>query len=837
MLSILSPHRAAGVWCWLVRIAALGLALPTVRAESALEATLTTTERRELQREGRLIVDLLQNLHYTDRQFHEIDGREIMDGFIDDLDPEKLLLTQEDLTFLHRRFDRTFKTVYLLKGEFLPVFEIFERVRAQVKEREPWIGSQLDAGFDFSTTEMVSIKKPDTAPADGTERDRRWRLRLKRAVLGEILAGRSPEAASREVRRSYQQWARELGQLTAIEVRARFLERLINLFDPHSGYFSSREANEFKIIMEGAVGGVGIDVEIDNDRCFIDSLAAGGPAETQAVLQVGDELIAVAESEGTWTSLQSSRYTEVIAHLRGKPGTSVRLAYRRGGDGPRQEIEIKREEILLVDQKARGSIALVPGAAGKQWRVGYIELPDFYAAGEAGATSSASRDVRELIEQLKSKQVESLVIDLRRNPGGALTEAVGLSALFLPEGVISVTRGSDGKTNEQAIPKGSPVWNGPLVVLTSRGSASASEIFAGAMRFHRRALVVGDATTFGKGTVQIYIELDRSPAHHGAQLPWGTLRLTGQRFYFPSGVSPQQVGAVSDIQYDDTAGPDFLREKELPHALSADSIALPHVRPAVGDFCVVTPELLGELKENTAKRKRELPEFVLRARRHDLAKKAADRTELSLAVEQRRMEHEAAEKEAAALHHEYQRIAQEVAYSSENIEIAKVQAALGQRRANLRSRCPAGKDPTRGWLEGGRFLFERAGEIREFRFNEMSPGNYVLLGPDLAKTFSAGAERSPDAEAILQALRELKLTKHPNEQTVLHCFAHLRNAPTVSDPELRTRVEALLCEIVRLDPEIGGGRPLLDVGQREAARLAADWATRVSLANAGRTER
>lgn len=831
MLPTSSPHRATGGVSLAVRLVgflAIVFATTATRAETGLEATLTTTERRELQREGRLIVDLLQNLHYTDRQFHEIEGREIIDQFINDLDPEKLLLTQEEVTFLHRRFDRTFKTVYLLKGEFAPVFEIFELVRARVKDREPWIAAQLDAGLDFNAPESLAIESFPAPPSDATERDRRWRLRLKSAVLREMLAGRSQEAAYREVRQSYQKWARELEQLTAIEVRARFLERLINLFDPHSGYFSPREAHEFQIMMEGAVGGVGIDIESDNDGCFIDRLASGGPAETQRVLQVGDELLEVAESDQAWVPLKGSRYSEVIARLRGKPDTTLRLAYRRGRDGERREAEIKREEVLLVDQKAHGVITTVRSAGDHVRTVGCIELPDFYAAGEAGATSSASRDVAELIDQMKTKHVEAIVMDLRSNPGGALSEAVGLAGLFLPTGVVSITRSSDGKTSEQKIAENKPVWLGPLVVLTSNASASASEIFAGAMRFHRRGIIVGSDTTFGKGSVQIYMELDRSPAHNGAQLPWGTLRLTGQRFYFPSGISPQRVGAVSDIASDEQERDGFQREQDLPHALSAETIALSNVQPATGDFAVATAELIAALKEITAKRKAELPEFALRRRWIEIAKKSADRKEVSLVLEQRRTERDRSEKEVAGLRSEYRRYAAEHAYPHEAVEIAKVQAALERHQTNLRARCPVGKDAKEGWLDGGQFLFEAGGEVRELRFEATDFQNYAENAPNLAKVFSAGAEPPVSADAVMQSLRELKLAKHPDEQTVLRCFETTGEVRSAAEPALRARVEALLREITRVDPEIGQTRRLLDVSQREAERLAADWADRWS---------
>lgn len=795
---------------------------------AAVDLTLTLGERRELQREGRLIVDLLQNLNYSERQFHQIEGKEIIDAYVAALDPDKLLLTTEEIAFLHRRFDRSLKTVYLLKGEFQPAIEIFETVRNRVKERVGWIGKQLEAGVDL-TQDTKYVVHSDNAPIDQAECDRRWTLRLKHAVIGEVLRGRTIDDAAREVRKSHERWEKQLVELDAFQVRARFLEVLINLFDPHSGYFSPQNAEEFQTMMKGAVAGVGLEMERVEDVWRVSNVLASGPADEQGSLQIGDELIALADGAAPWTELTGKRFEQISSILRGDLGTKLRVAYRPEGSTERREVELVRRETVLIEQRAWGGISTVPNQEGKLRKIGWIELPDFYAAGAGSAISSATHDVRELIEQMKLKGVEGLVIDLRRNPGGAMIEAVALSGLFIPSGSVVLTRTSDGVVTPQAVSPSTPVWDGPLVVLIARESASASEIFAGAMRFHHRAVIAGAPRTYGKGTAQNYIDLNLSPMHGpGTKLEWGTLRVTQQRFYFPDGNSPQRVGATADVIFDSTEFPGTQYEEDLPHALPTDSIVVLDPTPAAGQFARVDQSLLDSLRATSSKRQETMPEFSLRKRRQEVRAKSAGKKEFSLKLEQRVKERDEVDGAIAGLNREFRELAPRILFASESNETARVSEALNQHMTFTRAHVPEGEDRRRGWVQGGRFVMESAqGVVTELPLDRVEFNRYGPDAAELAEAFTLASGLPITMSDFKSVMSEVSLADELTGFVIVEAFRHKISAEADAG-KVRIGVEAVLQRIVQLDPWLAGPRRMGDLGAREGLRIAADWVAAIS---------
>jgi carboxyl-terminal processing protease len=794
----------------------------------ALDLTLTVGERRELQREGRLIVDLLQNLNYSERQFHQIEGKEIIDAYVAALDPDKLLLTADEIRFLHQRFDRSLKSVYLMKGEFQPAIEIFATVRDRAKERVAWTSKQLESPLDL-TQDSKYVVHYDTAPVDQAECDRRWTLRLKYAVIGELLRGRTMADAVREVRKSHLRWAKQLTEVDAFQVRARFLEALINLFDPHSGYFSPQHAEAFQTMMKGAVPGVGLVVEREEDVWRISQVLASGPADEQGSLQVGDELLALADGAAEWTQIADKRLEQVSAMLRGNPGTGLRIAYRPEGSTERKEIELVRRETVLIEQRAWGAVSDVPTSEGKRQKLGLIELPDFYTAGTGATISSATHDVRELIEQMKTKGIEGLVLDLRRNPGGAMLEAVALSGLFIPAGPVVLTRANDGVVTTQAVSPSTPVWDGPLVVLIARESASASELFAGAMRFHRRAVIAGAPRTYGKGTAQNYIDLNLSPMHgSGTKLEWGTLRVTQQRFYFPDGNSPQRVGATADVIFDSTEFPGTQYEEDLPHALPTDSIVVVDAQPAAGQFARVDPAGLDSLRATSAKRQDTMPEFALRKRRQELRARSAGQKEFSLELEDRLKEREAADAEIAGFNREFRELAPHILFTSERHETARVSEALAQHVGFTRRHVPEGVDLRHGSLRGGRFLLESpTGALIEVPLDHIEFNRYGSDAAELAEAFGRASDFILPVKEFTAAMSEVSLANDLTAFTIVDAFRR-KIGGDADAGKVRSGVEAVLHRMVELDPWLAGIRRTPDLGAREGMRIAADWAASIA---------
>jgi len=437
-----------------------------VVSAAPVAASLTSADLREQEHESRLIVEMLQNFQYSDRQMVDIDAAEVIDRFLQRLDPGATVLTRDEVEFLHRRFDRRLKSVYLLKGDLQPAYEIYDYFRLRAHRRLEWVAARLADGLDLTVAETMPVVRDDDAKPAGNvaAADRSWELRLKAAVIGSILEGRDEAAALKKVADDYVRWGKQLDAMDAVAVREAFLDGFIGLFDPHSGYFSAENAEEFQTAMRGTIGGAGLAVRLDEGRCLIDRVLPAGPAEEEGELAAGDELLAVAEGDGPLVELTGRRLPAVLALLRGPVDSTLHLTWRRGdANAPKAELTLKRRDVILLEDRARGAIVAVVEADGGHRAIGWIGLPAFYAASEDGGrgASSASGDVREILDQMSAKGVEGVVVDLRRNPGGALPEAIRFAGLFAPGRTVLVTRGMDGRTEDMKSDPGPAAYAGP----------------------------------------------------------------------------------------------------------------------------------------------------------------------------------------------------------------------------------------------------------------------------------------------------------------------------------------------------------------------------------------
>lgn len=792
---------------------------------AAVAAALTTAERRDEEREARLVVEMLQNLQYADRQLVDIDAREIIDQFVRRFDPDAVVLRRDEIEFLHRRYDRQLKSVYLRKGDLQPAYEIFDDFVERARRRLEWIKTRLSAGLDLTVAETMPVVRDEAAePApDAATADRRWELRLKAIVIASMLEGRGQEAAQRKTAEAFARWGRQLEAMDAPAVREVFLDVFAGLFDPHSGYSSAENAEEFATAMRGLVGGAGLAVRLDEGRCLVDRVLPGGPAEEEGSLTAGDELIAAAAGDGDWVELAGKRLPAVLARLRGPVDSTLRLAWRRGdASAPRAELTLKRRNVVLIEDRARGAVVQVVQRDGSRHPVGWIDLPAFYASGEGEVVSSASRDVRELLEQMAARGIEGVVVDLRRNPGGAMTEAIRFAGLFAPGRTVLVTRGIEGKPEEMKSDAGPPAYAGPLVLLVSRASASASEIVAGTLRGDGRALIVGAPATFGKGTSQNYLDLNRSPARvAGAGQAWGTLRLTAQRFYFPDGSSPQLVGAAADIvlPMPDQAG--LKAERDLPHALAAESIGRPALVPLAPNVARIEPTLLDALRARAQERAATLREFALDRRREEVRRAAQAKTETSVELAARRAEFAADMAVRDAWLADCRAVAAEAAWAWSPVETKAVGEAIARHERCARRWQADGA----GWLHGGVYFAEdENGRLRQAELAAIEFRMFEPQAPTLAAAFAKAAGREFGTEAIGAALRRMQMLDVRTDRAVEEAFA--AGLPTGSlEPErVRRGVAAVLGEMVRIEPSLLQPERALDVAARESLRLAADWA-------------
>jgi carboxyl-terminal processing protease len=430
-------------------------------------------------------------------------------------------------------------------------------------------------------------------------------------------------------------------KLKADEVLEIYLTALAHAYDPHSDYMSRRQTEEFSIAMNLSLVGVGATLQSDDGYCKIRELLPGGPAARSKLLKVGDRIVAVAQDGKEPVDIVDMPLPEVVGLIRGAKGTGVRLTIIPGNaadSSVRKTIALVRDEIKLEDQEAKARLVEVKGETGQVTRLGLIDLPSFYSGTENGKRAdqkSASADVARLLAKLKQEKVQGIVLDLRRNGGGSLEEAISLTGLFIKAGPVVQTKDLAGDLHVEFDRDPSVLYDGPLVVLTSRLSASASEILAGALQDYGRALVVGDSATFGKGTVQSVVPL--ADVMHRFGLPVqsdpGALKLTIRKFYRPSGGSTQLKGVASDIVLPSPTAALKAGEVEMPDALAWDSVS-----PSEhAELDRVTP-WLSTLRNVSAKRIAANRDFTWLREDNDRIKAQLDRPVVSLNEKLRRQE-------------------------------------------------------------------------------------------------------------------------------------------------------------------------------------------------------
>jgi len=805
----------------------LGGLLASMGQAASLSTQLTTTEKNQLQKEARLVVDLVQNLHFSGSTFHEVKNEEILNRYLEELDPEGDIFAPEDLEFIHQRFDRSLKSVYLFRGDLEPAFEIFDIYASLARERLEWAGQRLKGDFDFSTQETITDFRrgaPVVTPA--VPADQHWELRLKDEMLREILSGQTPEAARARLQREYAESIRRVATYDSFTVRERFLDAAIRSFDPHSGYSSAESTREFSQEMQGTDTGIGLVVKKEHGRCIVTDVYPGSPADLHSSIVPGDRIVALAQGEAPWVESSRQRQREIVAALRGAVGAKLRVAYCSPGSDVRNEVVLERAQVVLGADRAFGAISRVPLAGTQVRTIGWIVLPTFYAGGEGADAVSAARDVRELLDQMLAAKIDGLVLDLRGNPGGALKEAVAMSQLFLPGGIVMFTRGMDGILKKHALKDEAPVYPGPLLVLTSPLSASASEIFAGAMKFHHRALVVGAATTFGKGTVQNYLDLAKIQGLTGNLVKdWGTLRLTSERFYLPDGTAMQRRGVTSDVVLPDFSPAGQQRESDLPHALPPEDVTPPaESKSAVAASPALSPALQQSLQAVAATDIAMLPEWQWWDQEHQTRKDLGDRRTRSLNKETRSQAWEDWQGKLKAARQTQREFAATSAFVTQPLDIRVVKAALDAHEAKLRAGATTDGRPLLHSLRQGAFLVEtNLGHLRDLPLRDFDYLSLLGDSETLATAFSEGSGQPVTATRLRGLLEEVALTDEKTEDAVLAVAAKL--APPPADASAARRgTEAVLARITDLEPSMLDERARADVPLRECLRLAARWA-------------
>ena len=583
-----------------------------------------------------LIARQLQFTHFRDLGISDELSGDVFDAYLDYLDGQRIYLSQDDIA----KFDkiRTQLGSALKTGQLQPGFDIYNLVQQRIIERLQFALETIDKGIDtldFSANESILVDRSKADWESNAEAlDDLWVKRIKNAVLAQRLNGAEDEAIVETLRRRYEGQLKRAYQARSEDAFQAYMNAFTGIWDPHTSYFSPRTSENFNINMSLSLEGIGAVLQSDNEYTKVVRLVPGGPASKQGQLEPADRIVSVAQEDEKPVNVIGWRLDEVVDLIRGPRNSTVTLEVipaNASDETITETIAIKRDEVKLEEQSAsKDTIRLERG--GKEYTIGVITIPTFYAdfqAMQAGDPNykSTTRDVRNLITELEADGVDGLVMDLRNNGGGALHEANDLVGLFIDKGPTVQIRNANNDVQVLNDEDPSVAYNGPLVVLTNRMSASASEIFAGAIQDYGRGLVVG-SQTFGKGTVQAV-----RPLNHGQ------LKITQSKFYRVSGGSTQHKGVIPDIEIPSRIDKTRIGEDALDHALPWDQIeAVPHTR--YFDFSGI----IDELRKRHEERFSTNPEFSLLKQEIDFLTKQRATDSVSLNLEERRAEHEQIER-------------------------------------------------------------------------------------------------------------------------------------------------------------------------------------------------
>jgi len=519
---------------------------------------------------------LLEEGHYTRQKLNEDVSRKFLQTYLEMLDFSHLFFTQKDVDELNAKYGSSMAGDVLL-GNLKPAYEIYALYTKRVDDRVAKIKELLKQPIDFKGNATVELTRQKSSwPKDEAEADQLWSGRITNELLQEHLSEHPIEPPAQLVARRYDRLARNIHEEDKDEQMKLYLDALAQAYDPHSEYLSKADMKNFSINMGLSLVGIGAMLRSEDGYAKIESLVPGGPAQVDGRLKVGDRISAVAQGPADYVDVREMRLDKVVEMIRGKKGTHVRLlVIPSDATDPsrRKNVELVRDEIKLKDQEARADIIIRKDENGDPIKLGWLTLPSFYADMDKHQKST-TRDVLALLKRLKKENIAGLVIDLRRNGGGSLEEALSLTGLFLKSGPIVQTKDYNGSIRVSANPDPGIAYSGPMVVLTSRQSASASEIFAAALQDYGRAVIVGDKNTFGKGTVQTILPIGRFASLLGSHSDEdGALKLTIQKFYRVAGGSTQLHGVASDVVLPSLSDLPEFGEGALKNALPYDEVA------------------------------------------------------------------------------------------------------------------------------------------------------------------------------------------------------------------------------------------------------------------------
>jgi carboxyl-terminal processing protease len=581
---------------------------------------------------------LLEQSHYTRHKLDAGMGRQILEVYLGSLDLNKLFFTQEDIDQIENEYSSSLDDDILL-GNLAPAKNIFALFRQRVDEHVARIGELLKVRYGFNGDRtMISNRTKERWPANAAEDDGLWRDLIEGQLLAAKLDTADTEPGPEAIGRHYRELQNQIDGQDDADVLRIFLEAVAQTYDPHSEYLGPSDLNQFKIDTRLTISGIGAEISMKDGYATIDRIFSRGPADRSRELRVGDKIVSIAEGNGPFVNIVHANLDKITEMVLGKSGSIVRLQFISASTkdlSKRHVISLVREEIRLTEEEAQAELIETHLAGGVQ-KLGWVTVPAFYGdPDKPGRGTSVTRDVARLLGRLEREGIQGLVIDLRNNGGGSVDEAVQMTGLFISQGPIFQLKDPNSQIHVVKERQGKALYEGPMVVLDNKLTASASEIFAAAMQDYRRAAIVGDSSTFGKGTVQAVIELNRFIDRIG-DLPEvaGALKITIEKIYRVTGESTQVKGVLSDLVIPSLTDTAVLGENEQEHRLAYDAIA-----PAAFDIPGnAKPLFLDELRSGSMARIRQSPLFQDLTTEIALANESTEKNRVSLNEKARKNE-------------------------------------------------------------------------------------------------------------------------------------------------------------------------------------------------------
>jgi carboxyl-terminal processing protease len=640
------------------RIIAAMLALATFTVATPIVADAVTGDLAPVPRHekiGQLVTEFIQKSHYRHAAVDDDLSSQVLDRYIEAMDNNRMYFLASDIAAFEQY--RYLLDDMVRSKPLNPVFEMFDLYRTRVRERLEFTRTQLETEPDYTVDESYLFDREEVEWAESTDDlDELWRKRVKNDALSLALADKEWADTQEVLEKRYGRFAKRMDQIKADDVFETFMNAFAHTLDPHSSYLSPRNSEEYRIQMSLSYFGIGASLQTEDDFVMVSNIIPGGPAAIDGSLQPKDKITAVAQGDdGELVDVIGWRLDDVVQLIRGPAETVVRLQIMPAGVLPGTEekiLTLTRNQVKLEEQAAKAELITVP-RDGRDWSIGVISVPSFYRDYRALSTgdkdyTSTTKDVKRLIGELEDQEIDGLIIDLRNNGGGHLTEATALSGLFIDNGPVVQLRSSNGRISRLDDPDPVPrvAYTGPMAVLVNRYSASASEIFAAAIQDYARGVIIGQQT-FGKGTVQNLYSLDqyvRRPEDEGL----GQLTLTIGKYYRVTGESTQHRGVNPDIPLPSPIDATVVGESARDSALPWDTIRTTQFRagtPLEPTINILTASHVSRTKDD--------PDFQYLLEGIRTVEEIRSRKALSLNMEQRRLERE--EEMANRLERENQR--------------------------------------------------------------------------------------------------------------------------------------------------------------------------------------